>query len=86
MKSVQTGAQGTKWKAHKDRYGMQTSQIIEGFTLYEGQEQSLEAPDRPNTRKRSQGKKSGSTAISEDLVEPGDTTVPSGVKTISWDV
>ncbi len=42
MKPVQPGAQTTKWKAYKDRYGMQTSQIIEGFTLYEGQEHVLE--------------------------------------------
>jgi hypothetical protein len=33
MKSVQPGAQTTKWKKYKDRYGMQTSQIIEGCTL-----------------------------------------------------
>ncbi len=76
MKSVQPGAQATKWKAHKDRHGMQTAQIIEGFTLYEGQKQSMEAPDRRNTRKRSQGKKSRSTATTENLPETTDITVP----------
>jgi hypothetical protein len=69
MKSVHTGAQTTKWKAHKDRYGMQTAQIIEGFTLYEGQEQVLVAQDKHNTRKRSQGKKTASAATAEDLID-----------------
>jgi hypothetical protein len=77
MKSVQPGAQTTKWKAYKDRYGLQTSQIIEGFTLYEGQEHVLEATDRYKTRERSQSKKSGSTATTDDTVEAGDTTMPS---------
>jgi hypothetical protein len=34
MKSVQTGAQGPKWKQYKEKYGMQAAQIIEGFTEY----------------------------------------------------
>jgi hypothetical protein len=74
MKSVQAGAQTTKWKAHKDRYGMQTAQIIEGFTLYEGQEQVLVAQDKHNTRKRSQGKKTASAAPAEDLIDAADNT------------
>jgi hypothetical protein len=36
MKQVQTGAQGTKWKQYKDKYGLQAAQIIEGFTQYAG--------------------------------------------------
>jgi hypothetical protein len=31
MKQTQPGAQAAKWKAFNARYGMQTSQIIEGF-------------------------------------------------------
>ncbi len=76
MKSLQSGAQAQKWKSYKDRYGMQTSQITEGFTLYEGQEHVCEASERYNTRKKSQGKKAGSTTTIDDAAEAGDTTLP----------
>ena len=36
MKQVQTGAQATKWKIYKEKYGMQAAQVIEGFTQYAG--------------------------------------------------
>ena len=42
MKHVQTGAQAVKWKAYRERYGMQTNQIIEGFTVFEDIDTSLD--------------------------------------------
>jgi hypothetical protein len=41
MKQVQTGAQGTKWKLYKEKYGLQAAQVIEGFTQY------ADTPGRP---------------------------------------
>ena len=57
MKQVQSGAQAPKWKSYKERYGMQLSNIIEGFTVDNGQEHVMEAPERYQTRKKAQGKK-----------------------------
>jgi hypothetical protein len=65
MKSVQTGAQAAKWKAYKDKYGMQTNQIIEGFTVYEGMETCVEADMRPNTRKKGPTKKKSPAPMAE---------------------
>jgi hypothetical protein len=33
MKQTHTGASAAKWKAYNAKYGMQASQIIEGFTV-----------------------------------------------------
>ncbi len=46
MKSVQSGAQAAKWKAYKDKYGMQTNNIIEGFTVFEGMDNYVEVGSR----------------------------------------
>jgi hypothetical protein len=77
MKSVQSGAQAPKWKAYKDRYGMQTNQIIEGFTVYEGMENYVEQDARPNTKKKATGKKKGpGTPADKDAVgEPVTPTI-----------
>jgi hypothetical protein len=50
MKHVQGGAQAAKWKAYNARYGMQTNQIIEGFTLYEDRENVVETSEGYKTR------------------------------------
>ena len=77
MKSVQTGAQAAKWKAYKDKYGMQTNHIIEGFTVYEGMETSVDADLRPNTRKKGTTKKKGPAQPAEKDVssEPLQPTI-----------
>ncbi len=70
MKHTQPGAQAAKWKAFNARYGMQTSQIIEGFTLYEGFETVVDASSGrpPATRQRGNGKRKGPD--SEDSGKP----------------
>ncbi len=50
MKHVQGGSQAAKWKAYNARYGMQTNQIIEGFTLYEGRENIVDTSKGYKTR------------------------------------
>jgi hypothetical protein len=58
MKQTQPGAQAAKWKAFNARYGMQTSQIIEGFILYEGSETIIEGSCvPPATRQRVSAKR-----------------------------
>jgi hypothetical protein len=58
QKQTQPGAQAAKWKAFNARYGMQTSQIIEGFTVYEGCETVMDASSGPPaTRQRDNGKR-----------------------------
>ncbi len=80
MKSVQSGAQAAKWKAHKDKYGMQTNHIIEGFTVYEGMETCVEADMRPNTRKKGTTKKKGPALPSEKDVTGEPSLQPTIVK------
>jgi hypothetical protein len=77
MKSVQSGAQAQKWKAYKDRYGMQTNNIIEGFTVYEGMDNSVGEEARPNTRNKGTGNKKGpaTQADLDAVVEPVTPTI-----------
>ena len=62
MKHVQVGAQAAKWKAYNARYGMQTNQIIEGFTLYEGRENVVDTSEGYKTRLKTGAAKKGSTS------------------------
>jgi hypothetical protein len=69
MKYTQTGAQAPKWKAHKEHYGPQTSHIIEGFTVYEGMENTLEPDTRHGTRHKSASKKKPTANTVENEAE-----------------
>jgi hypothetical protein len=58
MKQTQPGAQAAKWKAFNARYGLQTSQIIEGYTVYEGYETVMDGNSAPHaTRQRGSAKR-----------------------------
>ncbi len=73
MKHVHGGAQATKWKAYNARYGMQTNQIIEGFTLYEGRENDVDTSERYNMRwKKTAAKKTGMVRM-HDAPDAGDS-------------
>ena len=69
MKSVQTGAQGTKWKQYKEKYGMQAAQIIEGFTEYSG----ATGIQGPNTGKRTT--RINNPRSSDDTIEASTPTI-----------
>jgi hypothetical protein len=60
MKHTQPGASAAKWKAYNAKYGMQASQIIEGFTMVAGAEDHVETNSTaPATRQRNVTKKKG---------------------------
>jgi hypothetical protein len=54
---------------------MQTNNIIEGFTVYEGMENSAEEEARPNTRKKGTGNKKGPATLA-DLDAVGEPVTP----------
>jgi hypothetical protein len=76
MKHVQGGAQTAKWKAYNARYGMQTNQIIEGFTLYEGLENIVDTSDRYNTRGKKNSTKKTGLVRSQDTPDVGESNPP----------
>jgi hypothetical protein len=83
MKHVQGGAQAGKWKAYNARYGMQTNQIIEGFTLYEGRENVVETSARYNTRfKKTTAKKTGQSRT-QDTPDSGEAESPVIIKHVA---
>ena len=67
MKHVQTGAQAAKWKAYRERYGMQTNQIIEGYTVFDDMDPSLDgASQSAKGKKGTKSKKRTSTPGDKD--------------------
>ncbi len=76
MKHVQGGAQAAKWKAYNARYGMQTNQIIEGFTLYEGRENVVDTSDGYNTRGKKNTAKKAGLVRTHDAPDAGESNPP----------
>jgi hypothetical protein len=68
MKQVQSGTQHAKWKAYKERYGLQTTEIIEGFTQYD--RRPLAAVNQRSSARQQRGR--AAQGSSSDTTESGE--------------